>query len=50
VLHSHDALKKGTAVQEEASNAARSLVQAVKELRARRFSRPGKQVKWLRAK
>ena len=46
----HDALDKDTAVQEEARNVARSVVQAVKELRAGRLSQPDKQVKWPRSK
>jgi multimeric flavodoxin WrbA len=48
--NSHDALDKDKAVQEEARNVARSVVQAVKELRAGRLSQPDKQVKWPRQK
>lgn len=38
------------AVQEEVRNVARSVVQAVKALRAGRLSQPDKQVKWPRVK
>ena len=38
------------AVQEEACNVARSVVQAVKALRAGLFSQPDKQLKWPRTK
>jgi len=48
--NSHDALDKDKAVQEEARNVARSVVQAVKALRAGQLSQPDKQVKWPRAK
>ena len=48
--NSRDALDKDKAVQEEAPNVARSVVQAVKELRAGRLRRPDKQVKSLRTK
>ena len=48
--NSHDALDKDKAVQEEARNVARAVVQAVKALRAGRLSQPDKQVKWPRAK
>jgi hypothetical protein len=48
--NSHDALDKGTAVQEEARNVARAIVHAVKELRDGRLSQPDEQVKWPRAK
>ena len=41
---SHDALDRDHAVQEEVRNVARSVVQAVKELRSGRLSQPGKQV------
>jgi multimeric flavodoxin WrbA len=37
---SHDALDKDTALQEEVRNAARSLVQTVKQLRAGKFRKP----------
>ena len=47
---SHDALDKDKAVQEEARNVARSVVQAVKELRAGRLSQPDKQFKSPRPK
>ena len=49
-FNSHEALDKDTAVQEEACNVARSVVQAVTELRAGRLSQPDKQVKVPRAK
>ena len=48
--NSHDALDKDRAVQEEVRNVARSVVRAVKELRAGRLSRPDKQIKWPRTK
>jgi multimeric flavodoxin WrbA len=48
--NSHDTLDKDKAVQEEARNVARSLVRAVKELRAGRLSQPDKQVKRPRTK
>jgi hypothetical protein len=48
--NSHEALDKDKAVQEEARNVARSVVQAVKELRAGRLSQPDKQVKGPRPK
>ncbi len=44
-FNSHDALDKDTAVQEEVRNVARSVVAAVKELRAGRLSQPDKHVK-----
>ena len=49
-FNSHDALDKDTAVQEEVRNVARSVVNAVKELRAGRLSQPGKQTKAPRPK
>ena len=49
-FNSHDALDKDTAVQEEVRNVARSVVNAVKELRAGRLSQPGKQIKAPRPK
>ncbi len=48
--NSHDALDKDKAVQEEARNVARSVVQAVAALRAGRLSQPDKQLKWPRTK
>jgi hypothetical protein len=48
--NSHEALDKDRAVQEEARNVARSVVQAVLELRAGRLSQPDKRVKWPRIK
>ena len=45
----HNALDKNKAVQEETRNVARSVVQAVKALRAGRLRQPDKQVKWPRA-
>lgn len=48
--NSHDALDADLAVQEEARNVARSVVQAVKELRAGRLSQPGRQNKAPRTK
>ena len=45
-----DALDKDKPVQDEVRNVARSVVQAVKELRAGRLSQPDKQVKWPRTK
>jgi multimeric flavodoxin WrbA len=48
--NSHDALDKDSAVQEEARNVARSVVQAVKALRAGHLSQPDRQVKWPRKK
>jgi multimeric flavodoxin WrbA len=47
---SHDALDKDHAVQEEVRNVARAVVQAVKELRAGRLSRPDKQIEAPRPK
>lgn len=47
---SHDALDADQAVQEEARNVARSVVQAVKELRAGRLSQPDKLTKAPRVK
>ena len=47
---SHDALDKDLAVQEETRNVARSVVHAVKALRAGRLSQPDKQIKWPRPK
>ena len=47
---SHEALDKDHAVQEEARNVARSVVQAVKELRAGLLSQPDKQIEWPRPK
>ena len=49
-FNSHDALDKDHAVQEEVRNVARSVVSAVKEVRAGRLSQPDKQVKWPRPK
>ena len=49
-FNSHDALDKDKPVQDEVRNVARSVVQAVKELRAGRLSQPDKQVKWPRTK
>lgn len=43
--NSHDALDQDKAVQEEARNVARAVVQAVQELRAGRLSQPDKQLK-----
>ena len=48
--NSHDALDNDRAVQEEVRNVARSVVQAVKELRAGRLSQPDKQVQAPRPK
>jgi len=48
--NSHDALDKDTAVQEEVRNVARSVVNAVKELRAGRLGQPDKQLKAPRPK
>ncbi len=48
--NSHDALDADKAVQEEACNVARSVVQAVTALRAGRLSQPDKQIKWPRLK
>jgi len=48
--NSHEALDKDEAVQEEVRNVARSVVQAVKALRAGRLSQPDKQIKWPRTK
>ena len=48
--NSHEALDKDTAVQEEARNVARAVVQAVNELRAGRLSQPDKELKWPRVK
>jgi hypothetical protein len=48
--NSHDALDKDKAVQEEARNVARSVVQAVKLLRAGKLNQPDKQLKWPRTK
>ena len=48
--NSHDALDKDQAVQEEVRNVARSVVSAVKELRAGRLSQPDKHIKWPRPK
>ena len=48
--NSHDALDKDHAVQEEARNVARSVVAAVKELRAGRLEQPDKKIKWPRPK
>ena len=42
---SHEALDKDKAVQEEVRNVARSVVNAVKELRAGRLSQPDKQTR-----
>jgi multimeric flavodoxin WrbA len=49
-FNSHDALDKDTAVQEEARNVARSVVLAVKQLRAGRLSQPDQRIKWPRVK
>ena len=46
--NSHDELNQDYAVQEAARNAARSVVAAVKALRAGRLSQPDRQVKWPR--
>ncbi len=48
--NSHDVLDKDTAVQEEVRNVARSVIQAVKELRAGRLSQPDKKMNPPRAK
>jgi len=48
--NSHEALDEDKAVQEEARNVARSVVQAVTELRAGRLSQPDKRVKAPRPK
>jgi hypothetical protein len=48
--NSHDALDKDQAVQEEARNVARSVVEAVKALRAGKLTQPDKQIKWPRTK
>lgn len=48
--NSHDALDKDKAVQEEACNVARSVVQAVTSLRAGTLSQPDKQVQSPRTK
>jgi multimeric flavodoxin WrbA len=47
---SHDALDKDKAIQEEVRNVARSVVNAVGELRASRLSRPDADVQWPRPK
>ncbi len=49
-FNSHDTLDQDHAVQEEVRNVARSVVSAVKEVRAGRLSHPDKQVKWPRPK
>ena len=49
-FNSHDTLDKDHAVQEEVRNVARSVVSAVKEVRAGRLSQPDKQIKWPRPK
>ena len=48
--NSHDALDEDKPVQEETRNVARSVVMAVKELRAGRLSRPDEQIKQPRTK
>ena len=48
--NSHEALDKDEAVQEEVRNVARSVVSAVKELRAGRLSQPDKHIKSPRPK
>jgi multimeric flavodoxin WrbA len=48
--NSHDALDKDKAVQQEACNVARAVVQAVKDLREGRLSQPDKRVKWPRSR
>ena len=48
--NSHDALDKDTAVQEEVRNVARSVVEAVKQIRAGTLSQPDKKIKWPRPK
>ena len=48
--NSHDTLDKDDAVQEEARNVARSVVAAVKELRAGRLAQPDQKIKWPRPK
>jgi multimeric flavodoxin WrbA len=48
--NSHEALDEDKAVQEEARNVARSVVQAVKALRAGQLSQPDEKVKWPRTK
>ena len=48
--NSHDALDKDTAVQEEVSNVAHSVVEAVQALRAGHLSQPDKKVKSPRPK
>ncbi len=49
-FNSHDALDKDKAVQEEARNVARAVVQAVKQLRAGALTQPDRKVKWPRVK
>ena len=46
----HDVLDKDTAIAEEVRNVARSVVAAVKELRAGRLSQPAKQARAPRPK
>ena len=48
--NSHDTLDKDKDVQDEVRNVARSVVQAIKELRAGRLSQPDKQIKSPRTK
>jgi hypothetical protein len=48
--NSHEALDKDQAVQEEARNVARSVVQAVQDLRAGRLLQPDQPIKGPRAK
>ena len=48
--NSHDALDKDAAVQEEVRNVARSVVEAVKQIRAGTLSQPDKKIKWPRPK
>jgi hypothetical protein len=48
--NSHEALDQDKAVQEEARNVARAVVQAVKQLRAGQLSQPDKKIKLPRTK
>jgi len=48
--NSHDTLDRDKAVQEEVRNVARSVVSAVRELRAGRLSQPDKHIQWPRPK
>jgi multimeric flavodoxin WrbA len=49
-FNSHDAFDEDLAMQDEARNVTRSVVQAVVELRAGRLSQPDKALKWPREK